>query len=374
MADENDSAQEKTEQPSEKRLREAREQGKAPRSKELATAAIFGTGIMAFWFLGSGMGRGAAEWMRTALDLAPVLQRGSSALPAHALELLAKLHWVVLPVILLCLAACIVAPALMGALRFSAKALTPDFTRLSPVKGLARIYGREAIAEFLRALLRIFLISGLAVVALWFSLPRLLALIQQPLPGAVADGANLVLWALATMCIGLILLAAVDVPYQMWSYRKNLMMTREELRQELKDTEGNPEVKGRIRRLLQQLSQGRMLEAVPAADAVVVNPSHYAVALRYDAARMGAPQVVAKGVDEIALAIRKVAEANNVPIVSAPPLARALYRRVRIGGEVPVALYAVVAEVLGYVYQLKNPARRGPPPRLPELRMPDGEG
>lgn len=370
---ENESAQEKTEQPSEKRLRESREQGQAPRSKELATAAIFGTGIAALWFLGAGMGADTAEWMRGALDLSPAWDGSPRELPSRAMQVLIGLFWAVLPIILLCLVACVIAPSVLGGIHFSAKALTPDLSKLSPAKGLARMYGSEAIAEFLRSLLRIFLISGLALLALWQALPWLIALIHQPFAAAVADGSWLVIKALAIMCIGLLLLALVDVPYQLWSHKKKLMMTREELRQEYKETEGNPEVKGKLRQLQQKMSQGRMLEAVPAADAILVNPTHFAVAIKYDAGRMRAPQVVAKGVDEIALAIRKVGAAHNVPIVSTPPLARALYRKVQIGGEIPVNLYAAVAEVLGYVYQLKAPNRRGPPPELPDIRLPDEE-
>jgi len=231
---------------------------------------------------------------------------------------------------LLSVLAAFVAPIAMGGLNFSAKALTPDFSKLSPAKGLARMYGREAVAEFLRALLRIALISGLAAVALWQILVPLMTLVQLPLSAAVSDGAHLVLKALAIMCAGLVLLALVDVPYQLWSHSRNLMMTREEVKQEFKESEGSPEVKGRIRQMQKKLSEGRMLEKVPAADAILVNPTHYAGAIQYDAASMAAPRVVAKGVDQIAFAIRQVAEAHQVPIVSTPPLARALYRKVKI--------------------------------------------
>lgn len=373
MAGENENGQEKTEQPSEKRLRESREQGQTAQSKELATAAIFGTAIAALWFLGDSMGAKAADWMRAALDLSVLKGGGGNALADRAFYLLASLMLAVAPLILLSVLAAFVAPMVMGGVHFSAKALTPDFSKLSPAKGLARMYGREAVAEFLRALLRIALISGLAAVALWQILLPLMMLVQLPLPAAVSDGAHLVLRALAIMCAGLVLLALVDVPYQLWSHSQNLMMTREEVKQEFKESEGSPEVKGRIRQLQKKLSEGRMLEKVPAADAILVNPTHYAVAIQYDAATMAAPRVVAKGVDQIAFAIRQVAEAHQVPIVSTPPLARALYRKVQIGGEIPMALYAAVAEVLGYVYQLKAPGRSGPPPVLPELTVPDGD-
>lgn len=370
---ENENGQEKTEQPTAKRMQDAKEQGQTPRSKELATFAIFGVGIATLWFMGDSIGRGTADWMRAALDFGPVWNGGRGALGMHAVRALLGLLGIMAPLIVLCLLACFIAPAVTGGLGFSVKALTPDLSKLSPAKGLARMYGREAIAEFAKSLLRIVLLSTLAVYAFWISLPWLMALMQQPLAAAVADGSYLVIRALAILCVGLMILAAVDVPYQMWSYRKNLMMTREELRQELKNSDGNPEVKGRIRRMMQQMTQGRMLEKVPAADAVIVNPTHYAVAIKYDAGKMRAPIVVAKGVDEVALAIRKVAQGHKVPIISLPPLARTLYRRVRIGSEIPVPLYAAMAEVLGYVYQLKTPGRRGPPPELPRIDIPDEE-
>ena len=370
MSGENESGQEKTEQPSEKRLRDAREDGQIPRSRELATASIFGAALLVIYSLGDTMAASSLRWMQGALDLSPAWQKPEIELPMRAAILFSQLVIVVAPLILACLLACVVAPMLLGGVNLSAKALTPNPSHLDPFKGLARMYGRDAIAEFLRSLLRVALIGGMALLSIQLALTALLALVHLPLETGVSDGLGIVLGCMRNMGIGLLLLAAIDAPYQRWSHRQKMMMSRQELLQEHKESEGNPEVKGRLRRMQQEIAEGRMMEAVPKADMILVNPTHYAVALSYQPEKMRAPQVVAKGADHIAATIRALAEAHGVPIVSAPPLARALYRQVGIGKEIPVALYSVVAEVLGYIYQLRRANRDGPPPEMPEIIMP----
>lgn len=372
MAQENEDGQEKTEQPTEKKLRQAREQGQVARSRELATAAVFGMATLVLIGSGGWMARAAHDWMRHALSIPPGFAETGRGLAPRFGELLLGMLGAVSPLIGVCLLAGFIAPVAMGGIRFSAKSITPDLKKLDPLKGLKRIYGRDGLVELGKSILRVLLISGLAAAVIVAIAPRFIGLVHRPMGPAAAEGFWLVLMVMLAMGGGLLLLAAIDVPYQRWSHRRKLMMTRQELRDELKETEGRPEVKARIRRIQQELSQHRMMQAVPTADVILVNPTHYAVALKYEAGKMRAPRVVAKGVDEIARLIRESAERHAVPIVSAPPLARALYRQVRLGQEIPVTLYAAVAQILGYVYQLRAWRRHGGRmPELPEVRLPD---
>ncbi len=363
---ENEQAGEKTELPTEKRLRDAREQGNIPRSKELATAAVFTAAVVALVTLSGPVADNSREWMKAALSPSPALLETPQALFGHAGWLLLRLMLAVSPIIAVCLAAGFIAPVMMGGLRFSNKALMPDLKRMNPMSGLKRLYGSEAVAELIKSMLRVAFIGGAASLCIWQGMDTLRALLHQPLELAIGHGLWLTLKVLLATGGALALLAAIDAPYQKWNWLRKLKMTREELKREMKESEGSPEVKGRIRQMQMQLSQRRMMEAVPSADVVVVNPTHYAVALKYESGRMGAPTVVALGVDELALRIRQVADGNKVAIVSAPPLARALYREGQLGKEIPVRLYSAVAQILSYVYQLRQ-WRTGPMPPMPSL-------
>ncbi|WP_028917058.1 flagellar biosynthesis protein FlhB [Pseudoxanthomonas sp. J35] len=350
---ENEDGQERTEQPTEKRLREARERGDIPRSRELATAAVFGAGVLALVAAGPMLGRHALGWMRQALSPDPMLREAPERLLAHTGTLTLGLLAVAAPLLAVCLAAAFAGPLAMGGLRMASKGLVPDLKRLDPLAGLKRIYGPEGLAELAKSLLRVALVGAAAGLALLHGLDVLRAMPGQGLEAAARTGLRFAGSLLLATAAALLLLAAMDAPYQKWNWLRKLKMTRQELREELKETEGRPEVKGRIRQLQLQLSQRRMMEAVPTADVIVVNPTHYAVALKYDGGAMRAPTVVAKGVDEVALRIRELAERHRVAVVSAPPLARALYREGQLGQEIPVRLYAAVAQVLSYVYQLR---------------------
>jgi len=346
---ENESAGEKTEQPTEKRLRDAREQGNLPRSRELGTAAVFGAGVLAVMAMSGSIGRGATAWMKQALSPEQSLRQNPKELFGHFGDLLLQFMLVIAPLVLVCLLASFVAPLVMGGLRWSQKALLPDINRMNPMSGLKRLYGPEAIAEFTKSLLRV-------------------AFVGVAAETAITDGLGFTLRLLLATAGAMLVLAAIDAPYQRWNWMRKLKMTREELRREMKESEGSPEVKGRIRQLQQQMANRRMMEAVPTADVVVVNPTHYAVALKYEGGAMNAPTVVALGVDETALRIREVADGNKVAIVSAPPLARALYREGQLGKEIPVRLYSAVAQVLSYVYQLRA-WRTGPMPDAPHIQV-----
>lgn len=372
MAEGDEGGQDKTEQPSEKRLRESREQGQVARSKELSTAAVFGSAVLALMWFGDWMGPRAASWLREALSRVAERSSDTRQFPSVFLEMLLSLLWAMWPLVVFCLLAGILAPAALGGIHWSGKPLIPDFSKLDPMKGLQRIYGREGVAELIRSLLRIAVIGLFGGYAVFDIAPGLIALMHEPLQSGVQHGFAMVLKILMAMAGGLLLIALIDAPYQFWSHRQKLLMTRQELRDEMKESEGSPEVKGKIRRLQQEMAQGQMMAAVPTADAILVNPTHYAVAIAYDASQMRAPKVVAKGVDQIAMTIREVAERHQVPIVSSPALARTLYSQVQIGREIPVNLYAAIAQVLTYVYQLRQWRRRGGRyPELPIISLPD---
>lgn len=359
--------EDRTEQPTEKRLREAREKGDAPRSRELANVAVLGCVAIALLVFGPHIGAAAQDWLRAALTIDPAIIGRNDRLLPHTGHLLLSLMLPVVPVLLVALGASLLAPILMGGLRFATQSLKVDFSRMSPKAGLARMYGRESVAELLRSLLRVGLIGGVGAWVLQRAFSHLLAMPHGSLEGAVADGLGFLSTALISMVAGLGLLAAIDVPWQKFQHISKLKMTKQEIRDELKQTEGNPEIKARVRQIARQMSQRRMMEAVPTADVVVMNPTHYAIALKYQPG-MRAPTVVAKGVDEMALNIRALAEKHRVAIVEAPPLARALYRQAQVDQEIPVKLYAAVAQVLSYIYQLRAWAPgRGPMPSMSEL-------
>lgn len=343
----------RTEQPSEKRLREARERGDVPRSRELANVAVLGCAVLALKATSAHIGDASRDWMRGALTIDPALLDAPDRLMPHAASMFAGLMLPMVPLLLAALAACLIAPMVMGSLRFAGKALQPDFKRLSPAAGLKRLYGRESLAELVRSLLRVALIGGVGGWMVYRAFDVLLSLPGASLEVAVSEGVGLASSALLAMVAALGLLAAIDVPWQHVQHRSRLKMTKQELRDELKESEGNPEVKARVRQVAREMSRRRMMEAVPTADVVVMNPTHYAVALKYTAGAMRAPRIVAKGVDEMALAIRDAAKAHRVAVVEAPPLARALYRLGKVDQEIPVKLYAAVAQVLSYVYQLR---------------------
>ena len=366
--------EDRTEQPTEKRLREAREKGDVPRSRELANVAVLGGTAVALMVLAPGIGMDAQDWLGGALTVDPATLGKPDRLVTHAVMLVVTLVQAVLPVLAVSLAACLVAPALMSGIRFSGKSLKVDFKRLNPASGLKRIYGKEGFAELLRSLMRVVLVVGTGAMVVFGAFDDLLSMPRMNLNVAINTGLHTAMRALLAMAGSLALIAAIDVPWQRYQHNSKLKMTKQEIRDEMKQTEGNPEIKSRARQVARQLSQRQTMQAVPTADVVVMNPTHYAVALKYDADKMGAPRVVAKGLDEIALMIRDVAGKHRISVIEAPPLARALYRQAKVDQEIPVNLYAAVAQVLSYVYQLKHwHPMHGPAPSLQPMDVgPDG--
>ena len=360
--------QERTEKPTARRLEKAREEGQVPRSAELSAAAVLLVSAGSLRYLGGSIGGALFDIMRSGLRVSPVAAVDPGlALPAVAAELLRALT-VCAPVLGLTLIAALVAPLALGGWNLSVGRLAPDFTRLDPIAGFGRFFSAQGAVELAKAFLKFLVVAAVAVLVLRKQSPRLLALGALPLRVGIAQAASLTSDALLAVSGGLALIAAVDVPWQLWNYSQKLSMTREEIREEMKESEGAPEIKGRIRRMQREIARRRMMHEVPKADVVVVNPTHFAVALRYDESRMRAPLVIAKGTDLIAARIREIATEHAVPIFEAPPLARALYRNVEIGGEIPGTLYVAVAQVLTYIYQLRAARTSGArPPEPPAI-------
>jgi flagellar biosynthetic protein FlhB len=269
------------------------------------------------------------------------------------------------PVLGLTLVAALLAPLSIGGWNIAFNTLAPDFSRLSPLSGLKRIFSMRGVVELVKAFAKFGVVAAFAIVFLWMKTDEMLTLGEEPTGAAIGHAISLAGQALLAFAGGLVLIAAIDVPFQLFQHIKSLRMTREEIREEMKESEGNPEVKGRIRQLQQEVAKRRQMQEVPKADVVITNPTHFAVALRYDEKRMRAPIVVAKGVDEVAAKIREIASEHNVPLFEAPPLARALFRAVDLNGEVPARLYVAVAQVLTYIYQLKAAKRAGAVPPTP---------
>ncbi len=371
MSEHDDKSQERTEQPTPKRLQDARKKGQAARSRELNTTAVLLSGGAALVVFGGTIGNGIAEIMTSSLSAPRELAFDAPLIPAvfghSALFALTLL----LPLFAAVLIAALAGPAMLGGLVFSAEAMKPKLDKLDPIAGLKRIFSLNGLMEFAKTLAKFVVVTGAGLLVLRFIAPDLLTAGETSIETAVPGLAATAAWVLVVLASVMLLIAAVDVPFQLWTHTKNLRMTRQEVRDELKETDGRPEVKSRIRRVQMEMTQRRMMTAVPAADVVITNPTHYSVALKYDPDGMTAPRVVAKGADEIALKIREVAAASGVPRVAAPPLARALYFTTRLDEEIPSELFLAVARVLAWVYQLKAAAGAPPPPQPEGLEVPD---
>lgn len=376
MSQNEDTGQDKTEEPTPKRLLDARKEGQVPRSRELGSAAMLGLTVGALFIAGGHLARVASDWMGRAMRVSRDDLLNTDPV-AHAGRLLLELMWHALPIMLVGVAAGALAPLVLGGFNFSGKAMAPKLSKLNPITGLKRVFGVQGLVETAKSVLRVGLIMAVGAATLYVQMPELVGLINEPLPRAAAHGFGMAMTLLGLLTLAMIFVALIDAPFQLWNHKRQLKMTRQQVRDEFKETEGSPELKARVRRVQQEIANRRMMEAVPGADVILVNPTHYAVALKYEPQRMHAPKVVAKGVDLIALTIRELGEKHKVPIVEAPPLARALYRESELDREIPVRLYAAVAQVLGFVFQLRHWRRHGGP--MPELRMveidenPEGE-
>jgi flagellar biosynthetic protein FlhB len=366
-----DDSAERTELPTQKRIDEARKKGQIPRSIELNTAAVVLVAGGALYFLGGRLAGGLSDLMRTGLSIPREQALDESlAISGFGGSMLNALLTCA-PLLGLTVIAALAAPLVIGGWNLSPGVLAPDFSRLSPLAGFRRMFSARGLVELSKAFLKFLLVAAIAIAFLWMKTDDLLALGSQPVLAAVGQAVSLSGQAFLFLAAALAIIAAIDVPYQLYQHSQSLKMTRQEIREEMKESEGSPEIKGRIRQVQESMARRRMMQEVPKADVVVVNPTHFAVALRYDEKRMRAPIVVAKGADEIAARIREVASEHLIPIFEAPPLARALYRHVALNDPVPANLYVAVAQVLTYIYHVRAAQRSGvTPPPPPKIETP----
>lgn len=356
---------ERTEPATSKRLQEARDRGQVARSPELTTFSVLLMSGIILVFSGPLLMRGLQEIMRRGLTLDRDVGFRTEAMALRLFDGLSAGLLALAPLFAAVALVAIIAPMLMSGWLFSWQPLQPNLGRLNPISGLRRILSVRGLVEMLKAVLKALLLGGVAVAVLWHQRHELAGLLMEPLAQSLPHVGRMAGFAFLVIVAALGVIVAIDVPYQLWSYHKDLRMTKQEVKQEAKESEGNPEVKGRVRQIQRETARRRMMAEVPKADVVVVNPTRFAVALRYRDRVMRAPQVVAKGSLELAERIREVAEQAHVPILRAPPLARALYAHTEVGQEVPAALYTAVAEVLAYVYQLRRYESAGGEPPVP---------
>lgn len=357
MAEESDL--EKTEPASPRKLEQAREEGDVPRSRELATCTLLLGAGAAFWFTGGHMIKELNVMLSSGLSFDREMAFDMELLLAHSASHIVDLLIAFAPAALVLIVVALASPMLIGGWLFSAKSLQPNFGRLNPIKGLGNMFSVRALVELLKAIGKTILVGWIAWLVIRYEIDAVMALSVQPLESGAAHLGHLLLLSFMFIVSGLIIIAAIDAPYQMWQHAKKLMMSRQDVKQEMKESDGNPEIKAKIRQQQREMARRRMMSEVPTADVVVTNPTHYAVALKYSETGMRAPRVVAKGADEVAAKIREIAEENNVVMLEAPPLARALFRHAELGDEIPEELYIAVAEVLAYVFQLRTFSKHG---------------
>ena len=349
-----DTSQEKTEEPTERRIEESRKKGQVARSKELNTLLSLMAAAIGMVFLGQYLIADLFDLMTQGLAFEPIRLTSSDQMFEVIREQMSMGLAAILPVLGLLVFAAFLGPVAMGGAVFSVESLAPKLEKLSPIKGLGRMFGIQSLMELIKALCKFLLVATAAIIIIYYSMQDLIGLGFMTVVSATANAGSLLLWSFIGFSAVLILVAAIDVPFQLWNHKKQLKMTLQEVKDEMKESDGRPEVKSQIRRMQRQLSESRMMDAVPTADVVITNPTHYAVALKYDQDGNGAPKVVAKGQDFMAKRIREVAAEHDIPLFEAPPLARALHGMVDIGHEIPADLYKAVAQVLAYVFQLKT--------------------
>lgn len=349
-----DSDQEKTEEPTSKRLDDAKKKGQIARSREFNTFAMLMASAALLLLLGKHIADGLLHLMQTEFQISREVIFDPVSPITHLKQAMMDGVTLIAPFVGVMVIVAILAPLALGGWVFTWDAITPKFEKLDPLKGIARMFAMHGLVELGKALLKLVLIVVVAYVLCKHFLGELTGLSDEPIQQSIGHALDILGFSFLVLCASLILVAAVDVPYQLYDYSKKLKMTLQEIKDEMKESEGSPEVKARQRRTQMSMAQNRMMTEVPKADVIITNPSHFAVALRYDANGGGAPKLVAKGVDLIAAQIRSVASGAKIPFVAAPPLARALYYSTELDKEIPKGLYLAVAQVLAYVYHLKT--------------------
>lgn len=370
-----DSDMEKTEDPTSKKLSDAAEKGNIARSRDLATAMVLLGSSLGILVYGAELAEATLQVCRRLLSLNLKDVQDPTMMTAAAHAALIAVTPAFLKLCLVILIAGMVGNTLLGGYNFTwyGASFRPD--KLNPLAGLKRMFSLNSLIELVKGVLKVAVVSGCAYFLLKIFFDDIMALSLMTSPDDIAASLYLLCWMFVGLCASTLLIAAIDAPYQKWNHHNQMKMTKQEVKDEYKNSEGNPEIKGRIRGLQMQMSRRRMMQAVPTADVVVTNPTHYAVALKYEHGKQRAPVVVAKGVEDMAMYIRQIAEANKVPIIRSPALARSVYHTTELDHPIPEQLFSAVAQVLAYVYQLKVYRRgKGQKPKALARDLPIPEG
>ncbi|AAN56214.1 flagellar biosynthesis protein FlhB [Shewanella oneidensis MR-1] len=352
MAEE--SSGERSEEPTGRRLDQAREKGQVARSKELGTATVLLSAATGLYMLGPGIAKALSNVFERVftMDRAAIFDTNQMFNVWGVVG--SEIGWPLLKIMLLIVVVAFIGNVSLGGMNFSTQAMMPKASKMSPIAGFKRMFGVQALVELTKGIAKFSVVALASYLLLSHYFNDILLLSADHLPGNVYHALDLLVWMFILLCSSVLVIVVIDVPFQIWNHNKQLKMTKQEVKDEYKDTEGKPEVKGRVRQMQRELAQRRMMAEVPNADVIVVNPEHYAVAIKYDVKRSAAPFVIAKGVDEVAFKIREVARAHNIAIVTAPPLARAIYHTTKLDQQVPEGLFTAVAQVLAYVFQLRQ--------------------
>jgi flagellar biosynthetic protein FlhB len=354
MAEDDDSSQEKTEEASSRKIEKAREEGQIPRSRDLTTTAVLMVAALGLLFFAEFMGSKLIGLTRENFILNRATIYDPNAMIAHLASAIYDGLFSIAPLMGLLLVASIVGPIALGGWNFSGKAMEPKLSRMDPLAGLKRMFSMKSLIELLKALGKVLVILGATIWLLQFYSQDMFRLVDESVGNAIVHSLEISIFATIALSATTILIAAIDVPLQIYEYNKKLKMSRQDQKDESKDTEGKPEVKGRIRQLQREMAQRRMMGNVPQADVVITNPEHFSIALKYDPESMDTPIMLAKGGDHMALKIREIANAHNIEIIQSPVLARAIFYTTEVDQEIPSGLFLAVAQVLAYVFQLRN--------------------
>lgn len=354
-----DSDLEKTELPTPRRLEKAREEGQVANSRELSTFIVLLAGGAGLWLMGSMLSGQMIQMVRSSFQLEPGFIGHPEWMVENLYDKATHILLVFLPFLGVMMLAAAASSLIMHGWMITTKPLQPNLGKLNPINGMKRMFSANSLIELSKAIAKSLIVGGVGVLVIWFNRDTVMSLVTEPVNVSIPHLGWLLWICFIVIMLGLLLLVAIDIPWQLWHHKKQLRMTKEEVRQEAKETEGDPKIKGRIRVMQREMARRRMMAEIPTADVVVTNPTHYSVALRYEEGRMRAPVVVAKGSHFLAARIKEIAQENNVPILEAPPLARALHEHAELGQTIPEALYMAVAEVLSYIYQLRRYSREG---------------
>jgi flagellar biosynthetic protein FlhB len=368
-----DSDAEKTEDASPRRIEKAREEGDVPRSRELATFAVLMTAGACLWAFGGMLVETLGRALKSGLSLDREQVYNPDILIERVFNDIVAVMLACLPIAGAIMLIALVSPLLIGGWLFSSKAFMPNIMKLNPLKGIGNMFSKNALVELVKAIAKTIVVGIVAYIVISGQKEAMLGLAVEPLNESSAHALGMIAKSFLFIVGALGVIALIDGPYQIWHWNNKLKMTRQEMIQESKESDGNPQIKGKIRQMQREMARGRMMQNVPTADVIVTNPTHYAVALKYAEGQRGAPMVVAKGIDDIAAKIRELGAEHKVAMLEAPPLARALYQHVDIDEEIPEKLYSAVAEVLAYVYQLRA-YKKGEgdyPDRPKKLKVPD---